>query len=90
LECLLKKIQDVVSALPTLISLEALSAAAFIDTMSRECSAKELVIAVQECIEGLRNKLRTEDEEDRTHEVPIGLSAPQQVVRLLGVYSNGQ
>ena len=56
-----------------------------IGLMSTECSAKEVVMAVEEIVETLNRTLKTGEDEDDSD--PLRLSPARQLVRLLDTYS---
>lgn len=56
------------------------------DLMAAECSAKEVVMAVEEVVENLERRLQSGDEED-DHDEAKHASAPRQIIRLIRAYT---
>ena len=61
-----------------------------IDLMSRECSPKEVVMAVEELVESLDRAMQA-DEDSEEQDRKVGqLSAARQLARLTKAYSAGR
>ncbi|KAI0646409.1 hypothetical protein C8Q79DRAFT_962504 [Trametes meyenii] len=56
--------------------------------MAEKCSAKEVVMAVEEVIETLDRQLQSDDGEEEAAEDPKRASTPVQLVRLIRAYSS--
>ena len=59
---------------------------ALIDLMTAECSAKEIVMAVEEAVESLDRQLQTEDVDDEAEDTHR-LSTSQQLARCVRMYT---
>ena len=86
--------QEPLTLMPIVVSCSAKGADGFIDLMARECSAKEVVIAVEEAIESLHRRLQDgasedEDEDEDKDDGPGRASPGSQLVRLVRSYSAG-
>lgn len=90
---LIFRLKDVFSAIPILLPLWQDGALQLLDLIATECSAKELVIALQETTERLRNEYLEDDDDDDDDEVPGSssrpLKRPAQTVRLINLYGKG-
>lgn len=93
LDELVLRLKDVFSAIPILLPLCQDGALQLLDLVATECSAKELVIALQETTERLRNEDLEDDDDDDDDEVPGSSSRPlkraAQTVRLINLYAKG-
>ena len=81
--------------MPLLLPLPYPIAVEILDLISSECSAKELIIAVQEGSEALRGRLQDEgDESDEQAEEAANekkhISIAAQSIRLLKICSRGE
>ena len=62
-----------------------------IDIMSRECSPKEVVMAVEELVESLDRAMQADEESEEQDRRKAGqLSAARQLARLTKAYSAGR
>lgn len=82
------------SAIPLLLPLPEKAASELLDTLGREASAKELLIAVQEVVENIVARASTEDDGALLGEVDLPSSkananATQQIARLIKIYGQG-
>ena len=87
-------VQDVLAAVPLLLPLACNSAGVMLDTISNECSAKELLIAIQESSESLRMAVNAdqdgEDEQGSDDSQRMRLGVTAQSTRLLRLSSSGK
>ena len=64
------------------------------DVMARECSAKEVVIAVEESVEALHQYLLTKDDDNENDgdedALPRRATPARQLVRLIRSYTSGR
>ncbi|PIL27618.1 hypothetical protein GSI_10770 [Ganoderma sinense ZZ0214-1] len=73
--------------IPIVVSITKDGADELIDLMSAECSAKEVVMAVEEVIETLDRTLQTGDDDEEDGSQSQRLGPARQLARLLGPYS---
>ena len=61
-----------------------------IDIMSRECSPKEVVMAVEELVESLDRGMQADEDSEEQDRKARQLSAARQLARLTKAYSSGR
>ena len=61
-----------------------------IDIMSRECSPKEVVMAVEELVESLDRAMQADEDSEEQDRKAGQLTAARQLARLTKAYSSGR
>ena len=82
--------QEPLTIIPIVVSVPKDGADELIGLMSAECSAKEVVMAVEEVVETLDRVLQTDEDEDEDDSESLRLSPSRQLVRILRAYSIGK